>query len=311
MLKFIRMIAGTALCASLLATSAFAQSTPAAASDEKKPAAPAAVTRFVIALKPDKNPEGMIAERGKLSAYLKEMLGREVEVIVPLSGAVIQEGFKNGTIDLAYLSATDLVMARKNDAASLLLAGIIDGKPYYQSYWVVLKDNPAKSIEDLKGKPVAFASRTSTSGCIVPTYDLVKRKLISAETGDPEEFFGKGNVFYGTGYVSAVEKVLTGEAQAAACSYYVLDKDKHLTLEQRDKLRMLQEQGPVPSHVLAVRTTLSAEDKAALKKALLTLNDPANTALRDQLFTSALAEADEEQHIGQLKQALDIATKKK
>ncbi|HSI83239.1 MAG: phosphate/phosphite/phosphonate ABC transporter substrate-binding protein [Candidatus Methylacidiphilales bacterium] len=306
MISLTRIATGLALSIALLSNVCVAQET-SAASDKK----PAAVTKFVVALKPDKNQEAMIAERTKLAAYLKEKLGRDVEVIVPLSGAVIQEGLKNGSIDVGYLSATDLILARKNNAASLLLAGLIDGKPYYQSYWVVLKDNPARSIEDLKGKPVAFASRTSTSGGVVPTYDLVKRKLISAETGDPEEFFGKGNVFYGTGYVSAVEKVLNGEAQAAACSYYVLDKDKHLTVDQRGKLRMLQEQGPVPTHVLAVRNSLSAEDKAALKKALLTLNDAPNTALRDQLFTSQLAEVDEEQHIGQLKVALDIVTKKK
>ena len=45
--------------------------------------------RLVIALKPDKNPEAMAAERGELSRLLAAVLGRPVEVIVPTSAAVI------------------------------------------------------------------------------------------------------------------------------------------------------------------------------------------------------------------------------
>lgn len=265
---------------------------------------------MVVALKPDKNPEQMVQERQTLSAYLEKALGKPVEVVIPLSGAVIQEGFANGTIDVAYLSATDLLTAKNKGTATLLLAGEIDGKTTYQSYWVTLKDKPYTKVEDLKGKPVAFASRTSTSGFVLPLWDLHQRKLVSA-AGDPEEFFGKGNVFFGTGYVSAIEKVFTGEAEAAAVSYYVLDKDKHLTVEQRAKLRKLAEQGPVPTHVLAVRKTLPAKEVAALKAALLRMNEPATAELRDKLFTSKLVESDEARHLGSFAEASALAAKVK
>ncbi len=75
-----------------------------------------ALQKVVVALKPDKNPDQMLQERKTLSDFLSKKLGRPVEVIVPLSSSVIIEGFANGTVDLGYLSATDMVVAQKKNA---------------------------------------------------------------------------------------------------------------------------------------------------------------------------------------------------
>ncbi|HEX8680562.1 MAG TPA: PhnD/SsuA/transferrin family substrate-binding protein, partial [Chthoniobacterales bacterium] len=90
--------------------------------------AQASPQKLVIALKPDKNPDQMMEERRTLSEFLAKQLGKPVDVIVPLSSSVIIEGFANGTVDLGYLSATDMVAARQRKAAEILLAGEIDGK---------------------------------------------------------------------------------------------------------------------------------------------------------------------------------------
>lgn len=260
--------------------------------------------KVVVALKPDKNPEQMLQERKTLSEFLGKKLGKPVEVIVPLSSAVIIEGFANGTVDLGYLSATDMVNAQKKNAAQILLAGEIDGRNFYQSYWLALKEKPYNKVEDLKGKPIAFASKTSTSGYLIPIYDLKQKGLLT--TPDPEEFFGKGNLFYGTGYVSAVERVLNGQAEAAAVSYYVLDKDKHLTVEQRRNLKKVAEQGPVPTHVIAIRSNIPEADRQTLRKALETMNDEENTELRDKVFTSKLVEVDADAHLQVIREAFDF-----
>jgi phosphonate transport system substrate-binding protein len=261
-----------------------------------------AAQKIVIALKPDKNPDQMIEERASLEKYISEKTGRPAQVIIPLSAAVINEGFANGTIDIGYLSATDLINAKD---AELLLVGEINGKTTYKSYWLALKDKPYEKVEDLRGKPIAFASKTSTSGFIIPLWDLRRKNLVS-DKSDPEEFFGKGNVFYGTGYVSAVERVLNGEAEAAAVSYYVLDEDKHLSAEQRARLKKVAEQGDVPTHIIAVRRSLPEAEKQNLKKALLSLNDGGSQNMRDKLFTSKLVETDPEKHLAPMREALSV-----
>ena len=263
----------------------------------------------VVALKPDKNPELMLQEKRALEAFLTARLGRPAEVVIPLSAATIHEGLANGTIDLGYLSATDMVNARRRGIARVLLAGEFpDGRTAYDSYWVVKKDATYASIEDLRGRPVAFASKTSTSGFVIPLLDLKTRGLIGNDA-DAEAFFGRGNLFFGVGYVSAIERVLAGDAEAAAVSYYVLDQDKHLSVEQRGQLRKLQSQGPVPSHVIAVRATVSAADAALLAEALALLNSPEHTALRDKLFTARLVPVDEEKHLAPLAEGLALAAR--
>jgi phosphonate transport system substrate-binding protein len=258
---------------------------------------------IVIALKPDKNPEAMLNERKTLESFLSKETGKAVKVIVPMSGAVIQEGLANGSIDLAYVSGLEMVQAEKSGVAELLLAVEIDGKPSYESYWVTLKEKEYKSVADLKGKAVAFASKTSTSGYLIPVYDLAKSKLL-AKQHDPEEFFGKGNVSFGTGYVSAIERVLNGQAEAAAVSDYVIKGDKHLTAEQKAKLRVLDTQGPVPTHIMAVRSSIGKKEKALLQKALLAFNK--NAELRDRLFTNKLIKANSRKHLASLKEAFEL-----
>lgn len=255
----------------------------------------------VIALKPDKNPDSMLYERQALAESFGQILHRPVRVITPLSSAIIIEGLANGSIDLGYLSATDMVNARRADAADLMLVGEIEGKTSYQSLWLSLADKPYQSISDLRGQPIAFASRTSTSGYLIPLLDLKKRGLIETQ---PEEFFSQ--VFYGSGYASAVERTLSGEAEAAAVSDYVYQGDKHLTPEQKQRLKIVATQGPVPTHVIAVSRRLNPAARESLRDALVKLGET-NPQLRNTVFTSNLVGADAEHHLAPVTAALEFA----
>ncbi len=259
----------------------------------------------VIALKPDKNPEKMVEEKAKLEKFLSQELSVPVRVVVPLSAAVILEGFKGGSIDIGYLGSLDMYNAKKQKAAYVLLAGEIKGKTTYESVWLVKKDSPYKSINDLKGKSIAFASRTSTSGYLVPYKSLIEKKLVGSKK-DPQDFFGTGNVWYGTGYVTAVQKVLDGTAEAAAVSDYVYLENKHLDGAQKSQLRILERQGPVPTHVLAIRSNISKSDAEIIEKALLALNNKDNTNLRDQVFTSKIVDVEEDIHLAGIAKAVEL-----
>lgn len=264
---------------------------------------PFSLDQLVIALKPDKNPDKMLTQRKNLATYFAKQLRRPVEVIIPLSTAVIIEGMANGTIDLAYLSSTGAVKAVDGGIGTVLFANELNGKTHYLSYWVSLKEKPYQSAAALRGQPIVFASRTSTSGFLIPVWDLYQKGLLTTETG-LEGFFGPQNIAYGVGYVSALERVLAGEAEAAAVSYYVLDQDKHLSAQQRTRLKKVASQGPVPTHTLVARRTLTQQDRAALKKILQRLNHDA-TELRDAVFVSKLVEVGTD-HLDVTREALNL-----
>ena len=259
--------------------------------------------QLVIALKANKNPEKMLAEKESLEKYLSEKLARQVKVIIPTSSAAIVESFKNGTLDIGYLSSTDAARNLDDAAASILLIHLKNGNPHYNSIWLSLKDKNYASIEDLKGKPVAFASHTSTSGFFIPAWDLSKRGLVGPQKAMTDYF---SQTIYGTGYVSVVEKVLNGEVEAAAVSDYVYKgNNKYLSDKQKAKLKIVQEQGPVPSHTICYRLSLSATDRDLIRKTLLKMNED-NPELRDKVFNGELVTADPEEHLKVTREALEV-----
>jgi phosphonate transport system substrate-binding protein len=259
--------------------------------------------KLIIALKANKNPEEMLAEKHDLEKFLSAKLKRAVEVIIPTDSATVVESFRNGTLDLGYLSSTDAARNLDQKTASILLVHLKNGKPHYNSVWLSLKDKPYESITELKGKPVAFASRSSTSGFLIPTWDLSQKGIVGSDSSLTDYF---SQTIYGTGYVSAVEKVLSREVEAAAVSDYVFKGDnKYLSDAQKSKLKIIQEQGPVPAHTLCVRGTLSENDKKFLQQAFLEINQE-NPELRDRIFNGELVLVEANEHLRVTREALAV-----
>ena len=257
-----------------------------------------------IALKPNKNVQAQRLDEQSLGNALNKILGIPVNISTPSNKTIIEAGLANNTIDVGYVSSSDAISFADNDVAEVLVAGqheSVDPEgnkykgPYYFSVWLSLKDRPYKSIADLKGKKIAFSSRTSTSGYLVPCWDLIKKGIIP-EGSSLQDFFGKKNIFYGTGYVSAVEQVLEGKAEAAAVSYYVFEKDKHLELVQREKLKVVQRQGPVASHTFCARRSLTLNDRKVIQNALLQIVKD-KPELSQSLFGGTLTSVNSKEHI--------------
>ena len=259
--------------------------------------------KVVIALKANKNPEEMLAEKEAVEQYLSKKLNRTVEVLIPTDSSVVVESFRNGTLDLGYLSSTDAARNLDQETASILLIHLKNGLPNYQSIWLTLKEKGYKSIDELKGQPVAFASRSSTSGFLIPVWDLANRGHVGPDRS-LTDFFSL--TIYGTGYVSAVEKVLSGEVEAAAVSDYVFTGDnKYLSDAQKARLRIVQLQGPVPSHTICARASLSPEDCLILQNTLLAMNED-NPDLRDKVFNGELSVVDQDEHLRVTREAIQV-----
>ena len=259
--------------------------------------------KLVIALKANKNPEKMLSEKEALEKHLSAKLNRTVEVLIPSDSSVVVESFRNGTLDLGYLSSTDAARNLDQETASILLIHLKNGKPHYQSVWLSLKEKSYQSISELADKPVAFASRSSTSGYLIPAWDLAQKGHIGPDRS-LTDFFSE--VLYGTGYVSAVEKVLSGEVEVAAVSDYVYNGDnKYLSDEQKARLRIVQQQGPVPSHTICIRSSIPQEDRAIIEAALLDMNRECPT-LRDQVFNGELVKVEANKHLRVTREALEV-----
>ena len=62
----------------------------------------------------------------------------------------------------------------------------------------------------------------------------------------------------------------------------------------------------MPTHVIAIRSKISDEDREALRAALVAM-DEQNPELRDRVFTSRLVEVDAASHLGSLQDSIALA----
>lgn len=277
-------------------------------------AAPARQGKLVIAVQPTNTPGNLTTDAKDLEKFLSGRLNRDVEVIFPTSYAGVIEALRFGHAQAAFMSAWPLALAQKYANADIALAEVREvvigtenkQEPYYFSYWVVKKDSPITSLQDLKGKKVAFPSALSTSGYVAPMARMVELGLLPREEGkevDPKKFFG--DAIFAGGYAQGWEALKNGQVDATIIAGDVSEK---LYREVLDNTRVVEQQGPIPSHGVAFAKQLSAEERDQLKAALLELGQPEHRDLMRK-FISAIfvgfkpTTADE--HLGSLNKFLD------
>lgn len=108
----------------------------------------------------------------RLQAHLAAELGRSVRVDVYADYAAVVAALGFGHVDLAYLGPRTFVIAQHRYGARAILTQLVNGEPWYHSYFIVPADSPIQSIEELAGKAVAFADPSSTSGSLIPKLAL-------------------------------------------------------------------------------------------------------------------------------------------
>ena len=88
----------------------------------------------------------------------------------------------------------------------IVTVGQKDGTLGYRSVLLVRADSPYRTLDDLRGRSLVFTERLSTSGFLIPYYEL------SQQGYDPERFFGQ--LAFSGGHPQAVTAVLNRQADA-------------------------------------------------------------------------------------------------
>lgn len=292
---------------------------------------------LTLAVQPTDNAAAIQDQATALEAFLEERVAADVEIVVPLTYMGVVEALRFGHVDAAMMSAwpsaiaaqkasADIVLAEKREvlirdvslsqtrnvsvARSAERAPGDDARvePFYYSYYVVLKDSPAQSLADLRGKRIAFPSTTSTSGYVFPVARLAELDLVpKADAGkalDPKSFFGE--VVLAGGYAQAWEALKSGRVDAAVIAG---DVKASLYEEVLAATRIVETQGPVPSHAVVFSDDLQEPLRSDLRDAMLELKGE-NRDLMRKLVSAIFVEfapTTTEQHTAGLATALATA----
>jgi phosphonate transport system substrate-binding protein len=249
----------------------------------------------------------------KVAQILSKEIGIPVEAAIGDETAAV-EGLRADRADVAFVAGRAALKAEQLAKARMYLAEVrsdYSGGNTYDSVFVVRQDSPLRprggskqTLEQLKGKKMAFTSRTSGSGFIFPVSELVGTGLVSGPDR-LDSFFG--NVFYGDGYSSALQAVLRGQSEVAAVSEYAL-LPPWITAEEGKRLRVLQKVAGVPAHGIVIDDRVPAPMRERLINAFMKMNEPANNQLFRSLYNSQrLVKVDHARHLATLRQALQRA----
>jgi phosphonate transport system substrate-binding protein len=240
--------------------------------------------KVTIAVQPTSTPEKLTADAGQLRDFLATKSGLDIELVFPTSFAGVIESLRFGHAQAAFMSAWPASLANKLAGAEVVLAEIreviVDGqmtaKPFYYSHWVVKSDSPITTIEGLRGKKAALPSQLSTSGYVAPVARLIELGLLPADgkEADPKKFFS--DVIYAGGYAQAWEALKAGQVDTSVIAGDVAES---LYREVTAATRVLETQGPIPSHGVVFAKQLAEPARANLKNALLALGSEENRAL--------------------------------
>ena len=157
------------------------------------------------------NEKDRIARYTPFEEYLEKELGVEVEIFTAGSYDGVIQAIAADQIEFAFFGSSSYAAAytETNAGVQPLLTRLNEGgQSGYFSVVVVRCDSGYKSIEDLKGKVLAFADPDSTSGYAVPYFNLRK------EGYDPETYFS-ATPFSG-GHEIGILGVYNGQYDAAA-----------------------------------------------------------------------------------------------
>lgn len=268
---------------------------------------------LVIAVQPSATQEELSAQASDLEKFLEERVDADVELRFPTSYGGVIEALRFGHADAAFMSAWPASLASKNAEAEVVLAEIREvtigqektEAPNYFSYWVVPKDSPYQSLEDLEGKNAAFPSQLSTSGYVAPVGRLIELGLIERQDSgaNPDDYFG--DVLYAGGYSQAWEALKAGQVDV---SIIAGDVPTDLYEEVLANTRVLEEQGPIPSHAVVFSKDFEDPLRSDLIEALLELGEAEHRELMRKFVSGIFVRFEAtttDEHLGPLQTFLE------
>ena len=232
-----------------------------------------------LVLTPSQKPTDLLAAGEEFGAVLGRMAGVPVRVTVASDYAAVIEALRNRTADLAFVHPAGYVLANREARATILVRNLWHGKSSFTSRIFVRKDRGIKSLEELRGKTIAFVDPASSSGYIYPMVLLIQRGLVTNR--DPKTFF-RDVVFAGS-HDAAMRALVNGHVDAIAS--FDLAREQYLPdAAERDRIAWVAETPAIPEAGIAARDGLDPAVLAKLRSALLQIRAPAHAALLKRLY---------------------------
>jgi phosphonate transport system substrate-binding protein len=235
----------------------------------------------------------------ELLDYIGVKMNRKVNLIQRKTYEEINELFKNGQVDLAFICSGPYAVEKEKYGFDALATPIVREKPFYQSYLIVNKKSTYQSLNDLRDKVFAFTDPDSNTGALVPKYWLSKM----GET--PESFFKSFTYTYShDNSIMAVARALVDGATVDGHKWEYFQAKNPI---YSSRTRVIHKSEPFGSPPLVASVALPPRDKELIQQSVFTMHsDPEGKLILDKLLIDRFVSPNEKWYtpIREMKYAL-------
>ena len=232
-----------------------------------------------LVLTPSQKPTDLLSAGDEFGQALAKLYGAPVRVTVASDYAAVIEALRNRTADLAFVHPVGYVLASREAKARIVARNLWHGKSTFTSRIYVRKASGIKTLEDLRGKTMAFVDPTSSSGYTYPMVLLIQRGLVRDR--DPKTFFRE--VVFAGAHDAAMRALLNGHVDSIAS--FDMAREQYLSdPAEREKITFVAETPPIPEAGIAARDGLDPAAFARVRGALLQMRGPAYAALLKRMY---------------------------
>ena len=227
---------------------------------------------------PLKNSEKLVEDLKPISDYLSERLGVKVEAFTASNYIGVVEGLGSGSVDFGIIPPFSSLLAQKqSNAKPILTSKGKTGKPGYTAELYVRKDSGIKSLQDVKGKKVAFVDPSSSSGYIYPGAMLVEAGL-NLDKDISYQFSG--------GHDKSLQLLLNKDVDVIATFDGVEDRYAKDFPQAKNEIQKLATSEMIPGVMVTVSSKMDKELQEKLEKALRDIEkDPKMKELFTKMFS--------------------------
>lgn len=226
---------------------------------------------FTIAYAPNESTEQSTDARMGLANDLSEVLGCEVEEIQASDYNAIIEALRTGKADMAYMGPLAIALGVERAGIEPIAMKAEDGDPEKAIYHSVLVTNSANSdinsIEDIKGKTIAFVDPDSTSGNLVPTAEIIKAfpddNLNSDMLHTNGDFFEA--VSFSGSHQAGLQAVIKGDVDVVPISDQILASEIANGNATEDDVKIIHESDAIPAEAMVIASSVDDNTKQVLK----------------------------------------------
>lgn len=236
---------------------------------------------FTIAYAPNESTDQSTDARNGLADDLGNLLDCDVEEIQASDYNAIIEALRTGKADMAYMGPLALALGMDRAGIEPIVMKAEDGdkeKAVYHSDLIVKADNDEiNSIEDIKGKTIAFVDPDSTSGNLVPTAEIIKAfpddNLNSDMIHTNGDFFEA--VSFSGSHQAGLQAVIKGDVDIVPISDQILASEISKGNANEGDIKVIHESAAIPAEAMAVGKTVDEDTKQKLQDFLVAYDNQA------------------------------------